>query len=305
MAKKNTFRTDEELTQSFSIKDFKRLGNYITPYKKSVAGILIIIILSNMVAMLGPYFMKITLDDYIPNQEKVKIIQMGVVYLVSLLFIAWAMRFRILHITELGQKILKDMRSDIFIHIQKLPFSYYDSRPHGKILIRVVNYINTLSDLLSNGLINFLSDIINMLITLIVMFTIDVKLALYSLIFLPILIIATFVIQKYQRIAYQTLSNKQSNLTAYIHESIAGVKITQSFTKEDKKQQTFEELSNEYRTSWMKAVKIMRLLWPAVELTSVFTICFLYYIGAKQIGIQVSIGTLIAFMAYMRSKSVV
>ena len=299
MAKKNTFRTDEELTKSFSLSDFKRLGTYIKPYKKSVTVILAIIIISNMVAMLGPYFMKITLDVYIPNQDKTKILQMGVVYLISLLIISWSMRYRILKITELGQKILKDMRSDIFIHIQKLPFSYYDSRPHGKILIRVVNYINTLSDLLSNGLINFLSDLINMVITLIVMFTIDVKLALYSLIFLPLLVIATLVIQKFQRVAYQTLSNKQSNLTAYIHESIAGVRITQSFTKEDKKQETFEELSREYRSSWMKAVKIMRLLWPAVELTSIFTICFLYYIGAKQIGIQVSIGTLIAFMAYM------
>ncbi|MFW3652582.1 ABC transporter ATP-binding protein [Vagococcus fluvialis] len=299
MAKKNTFRTDEELTKSFSLSDFKRLGTYIKPYKKQVTVILIIIILSNMIAMLGPYFMKITLDNYIPNQEKTKILQLGVIYLLSLILISWSMKYRILKITELGQKILKDMRSDIFIHIQKLSFSYYDSRPHGKILIRVVNYINTLSDLLSNGLINFLSDFINMVITLIVMFTIDTKLALYSLVFLPFLVIATLVIQKFQRVAYQTLSNKQSNLTAYIHESIAGVRITQSFTKEEKKQETFEELSNEYRTSWMKAVKIMRLLWPAVELTSIFTICFLYYVGAKQIGIQVTIGTLIAFMAYM------
>jgi ATP-binding cassette subfamily B protein len=126
MTKKNTFRTDEELTKSFSLSDFKRLGTYIKPYKKQVTVILIIIILSNMIAMLGPYFMKITLDNYIPNQEKTKILQLGVVYLLSLILISWSMKYRILKITELGQKILKDMRSDIFIHIQKLSFSYYD-----------------------------------------------------------------------------------------------------------------------------------------------------------------------------------
>lgn len=299
MAKRNTYQTDEELTKSFSWHDYKRLGTYIKPYKKSVLLILFIIVISNLVGMLGPYFMKLTIDEFIPNKEKTKLLQMGGIYLVSLLIIAWCMRYRILKITELGQKILKDMRLDIFTHIQKLPFSYYDSKPHGKILIRVVNYINTLSDLLSNGLINFLSDIINMLITLVVMFMIDVKLALYSLIFLPVLIVATFVIQRYQRVAYQTLSNKQSNLTAYIHESISGVRITQSFTKEDKKQDIFEDLSSQYRSAWMKAVQIMRLLWPAVEMTSVLTICFLYYIGAKKIGIEVTTGTLIAFMAYM------
>ena len=299
MAKKNTFRTDEELTKAFSMSDYKRLGAYIKPYQKSVVVILGVIILANLAGMLGPYFLKLTIDEFIPQGDTTKLWQMGGVYVVSLLFISWCMKYRILKINELGQLILKDMRFDIFSHIQKLPFSYYDSKPHGKILIRVVNYINTLSDLLSNGLINFLSDIINMVITLIVMCMIDPKLTLYSLAFLPLLMIATYLVQKYQRIAYQVLSNKQSNLTAYTHESIAGVRITQSFTKEEKKQETYEELSDEYRSAFMKAVYIMRLLWPAVEMTSVLTMCFLYYVGAKQIGIEVTTGTLIAFMAYI------
>lgn len=299
MAKKNTYHTDEELTESFKFSHFKRLGKYITPYKKQVTIILISIILANSVAMLGPYFMKVAIDELIPKKDISQLLLVGVVYVVSLLFIAYALRYRILEISKLGQNILKDMRLDIFTHIQRLPFSYFDSRPHGKILIRVVNYINTLSDLLSNGLINFISDFINMIITLIVMFMMDAKLTLYSLVFLPVLFLITWVIQKLQRTAYQHLSNKQSNLTAYVHESISGVKITQSFTKEDKKQEIFEDLSNQYRMAWMRAVKIMRLLWPSVEMVSILTTCLLYYIGVKQIGLEVSTGTLIAFMAYI------
>ena len=105
------------------------------------------------------------------------------------------MRYRIYHITNIGQDVLKDMRYDIFEHLQRLPFSYFDTRPHGKILIRVVNYINTLSDLLSNGLINLISDVFNVVITLIFMLVIDVKLTLYSLALLPILFVMVMVIK--------------------------------------------------------------------------------------------------------------
>lgn len=297
--KKNTYSTDEELEQPFNSQHFKRLSTYITPYKSSLSFILLLIVLSNIVAMLGPFLMKLSIDEYIPDGNVRRLFEVGGLYVVSLLFIAWSLKFRIVQITKIGQYILRDMRLDIFSHLQKLAFNYYDSRPHGKILIRVVNYINTLSDLLSNGLINFFSDIINMVVTLIVMFMINAKLALYSLMFIPVLIVATWIIQKFQKKAFQDLSNKQSNLTAYIHESLSGVRVTQSFTQEEQKQEIFEDLSNDYRKSFMRAVNIMRLLWPVVELVSIFTICLLYYIGIKQIGIEVSIGTLIAFMAYI------
>ena len=89
--------------------------------------------------------------------------------------------YRTVEITRVGQLMLKDMRRDIFTHIQTLPFSYFDSRPHGKILIRVVNYVNTLSDTLSSGLINVISDVFTFLITLVVMFVVDWRLALFSL----------------------------------------------------------------------------------------------------------------------------
>lgn len=299
MAKKNTYQTDEELLQSFNMGHFKRLGVYISPHKKGLLAILSLIVITNIVAMLGPYLMKLSIDQFIPGANVNKLIISGVIYTVSLVFIAWSLRYRTLHMTKIGQDILKDMRLDIFSHLQKLSFSYYDSRPHGKILIRVVNYINSLSDLLSNSLNNFFFDIVNMLITLCVMFLINAKLALYSLILLPVLGLVTWGIQKLQKKAYQELSNKQSNLTAYTHESIAGVKVTQSFTQEYQKQEVLEDLSGQYKKSWMKAVYIVRLLWPAVELISILTTCLLYYVGIKQIGIEVSVGTLVAFMAYI------
>jgi ATP-binding cassette subfamily B protein len=298
---RNKFDVDEELTREFNWSHYKRLGGYIKPYQTAIFKVLFVIILANTAGMLGPYFTKIAIDDVIPQRNVQLLLGLGAIFLVSLVVIAWCMKYRILAITEIGQDILKDMRSSIFEHLQRLPFSYFDNRPHGKILIRVVNYINTLSDLLSNGLINLISDIFSVIITLIFMFFIDVKLTLYSLALLPVLFVLVMVITSQQRKAYQALSNKQSNLNAYIHESIAGIKITQSFAREKKNYEVFNEVSEEFRTSWMHAVKIQFLLWPGVQNISVLTTCLIYFLGIRQMGVDVSTGTLIAFIGYINN----
>lgn len=298
---RNTFDVDETLEKEFNWSHYKRLGAYIKPYKKAVFKTLFVIILANLASMLGPYFTKIAIDQVIPQKNLSLLLILGAIFLFSLMIIGWCMRYRIYAITEIGQDILKDMRFSIFEHLQKLPFSYFDSRPHGKILIRVVNYINTLSDLLSNGLINLISDLFNVIITLIFMLFIDVKLTLYSLLLLPVLFVMVLFIQGKQRKAYQELSNKQSNLNAYIHESISGIKITQSFAREDENFQIFNEVSEEYRQSFMKAVRIQYLLWPAVQNISVITTCFIYFVGIRQLGVSVTTGTLIAFIGYINN----
>lgn len=298
---RNTFDVDETLEKEFNWSHYKRLGAYIKPYKKAVFKTLFVIILANLASMLGPYFTKIAIDQVIPQKNLSLLLILGAIFLFSLVIIGWCMRYRIYAITEIGQDILKDMRFSIFEHLQKLPFSYFDSRPHGKILIRVVNYINTLSDLLSNGLINLISDLFNVIITLIFMLFIDVKLTLYSLLLLPVLFVMVLFIQGKQRKAYQELSNKQSNLNAYIHESISGIKITQSFAREDENFQIFNEVSEEYRQSFKKAVRVQYLLWPAVQNISVITTCFIYFVGIRQLGVSVTTGTLIAFIGYINN----
>lgn len=298
---RNKFDVDEELTQEFNWSYYKRLGAYIKPYRKQVWKILSVIIIANLCAMLGPYFTKIAIDQIIPNHNISLLVWISGIYLVALAVMGWCLRYRIYHITELGQNMLKDMRFSIFEHLQKLPFSYFDNRPHGKILIRVVNYINTLSDLLSNGLINLISDVFTVIITLLVMIAIDAKLTLYSLALLPVLFVIVMLIKTKQRKAYQVLSNKQSNLNAFIHESIAGIKITQSFAREKENDMIFTEVSEDYRSSWMKAIYVQFALWPAVNNIAVVTTCLIYFVGIKQIGVNVSTGTLIAFIGYINN----
>ncbi|ALU81300.1 ABC transporter ATP-binding protein [Listeria monocytogenes] len=296
---RNKFDIDEELETAFSAAHLKRILVYVKPYQKSIYITLFVILLANVATMIGPYLTKIVIDDTIPNKNMTQLFWIAVIFIVSVIVTGLCMRYRIRSIMLIGQDILKDMRTAIFGHLQKLPFSYFDSRPHGKILIRVVNYINMLSDLLSNGLINLISDILSVIVTLGFMLMIDPVLTLYSLALIPVLFVIVMVIKTAQRKAYQVLSNKQSNMNAYIHESIAGIKVTQSFSREEENFEIFTEVSNEYRRSWMKAVKIQFLLWPGVQNIAVMTTCLIYFVGIKGYGVDVSTGTLIAFIGYV------
>ena len=299
MAQRNTFRDDEDLEEKINLRDIARVGVYLKPYKARVVRILIVVAAMGCINVVEPYLTKIMIDNAIPTKNLALL--GGLVVLLAALIVIYelGLRYRTVEITRVGQLMLKDMRRDLFTHIQTLPFSYFDSRPHGKILIRVVNYVNTLSDTLSSGLVNVISDVLTFLITLVVMFVVDWRLALYSLALFPLLIAWVLVLQHFQRRAYQVLSNKQSNLNAFIHESIAGVKTTQTFAREAAQFRTFQEQQGAVRSAWMRTVHIQALMWPGIQTISVMTIAFIYYVGVTGFGaVNVTTGVLIAFVGY-------
>jgi len=301
MAKRNTYNEDEELTVHFNWHDYARLGHYLRPYAWRLLLVLVTIIIGNIAVILGPYLMKVAIDTAIPQRNFSLIWILSGTFLASILVAFACFRYRIWAITEIGQNLLIDMRTDLFTHLQTLPFSYFDSRPHGKILIRVVNYINTLSDLLANGLVNLISDIVSLIVTLIFMFAINWRLTLDSLVLIPLLILWAYVIQKKQRRAFRELSDKQSNLNAYIHESIAGVKVTQGFAQEQQATEAFDQVANDNRDSYMRAVKVQYALSPGVQNIATMTTALIYLIGIQQLGVVVSTGTLIAFIGYINN----
>lgn len=297
--RRNTFREDEDLEEQINFGDIKRIGAYLKPYLRQGVIILAAVLSMSAIAVAIPYMTKTMIDAVIPSKDPVRLFALGAVFLLAIVIYELLLRYRTVAITQVGQLMLKDMRRDLFTHIQTLPFSYFDSRPHGKILIRVVNYVNTLSDTLSSGLINVIADIFTFLLTLVVMFVIDWRLTLWSLVLMPLLVLYVLILQRFQRRAYQRLSNKQSNLNAYIHESIAGVKTTQTFVREREQFHTFQEQQGQVRSAWMRAVHIQYLMWPGVQNISTITIALIYYLGIAGLGgVQVTTGMLIAFVGY-------
>jgi ATP-binding cassette subfamily B protein len=207
-------------------------------------------------------------------------------------------RIRIMN--EVAQKIIKTVRRDLFVHLQKLPFPFYDSRPHGKILIRVVNYVNSLNDLLQNGIINLITDLFSLVVITVYLFALNPKLTLYSMVGLPVLILVLYLLKNAQRIRWQLVSRKQSNMNAYLAETLTGIKVTQSFARENENKRIFSGQSGENVAAWMKAVRINNLLWPISENISVISISVMYVVGVGMIaGGEASVGVLIAFASYI------
>lgn len=296
---RNKYDIDEELETQFNIKHLKRLFGYIRPYKRKMLFTLGLMLIASVVGLIGPYLVKIALDNKIPEKDIKGLIVLTLIFFATILVSAICVKLRIRTMTDVGQSIIKNIRSDLFTHLQKLPFTYYDSRPHGKILVRVVNYVNSLSDLLSNGLINLITDIFSLGVIIVFMVVIDVRLTLICMAGLPLLIGTIFLVKNAQRKAFQNVSRKQSNLNAYVHESICGMKVTQSFAREEENLKIFKELNTNYRKAWMHAMRIQFLLWPMVDNLSIITACFVYVAGIAWIDSGVTVGVLIAFVSYI------
>lgn len=299
---RNRYDMDEILEESFDVNQLKRLAGYISPYKKKMVGVIILMLTSSAATMLIPLFFQRIMDIYIPGKDMRNILLMSILTILVAVFSAVSLRFKIKTMSVIGQNIVHSMRSDIFCHLQKLPFSFYDDRPHGKIQVRVVNYVNSLSDLLSNGIVNTITDLCNLFFIIIFMLICDARLTLICLCGLPLLAIVIILIKKKQRRAWQVQSNKQSNLNAYIAESINGIRVTQSFVREQENTGIFNNLSSGYRQSWMRAVMFNFTMGPSVDVISAITTSFIYVLGIRWIlapDATLTVGVLIAFTAYI------
>lgn len=299
---RNRYDVDEVLETPFDFAHLKRSFVYIKKYKGKMITALVLSVFAAISGLLGPLITQYALDNTIPQKN------MGQLVLLTLAFVGTiavsitfsTIRSRIM--TVVGQDIIFDIRTDLFKHLQELPFEYYDNRPHGKILIRVVNYVNSVSDMLSNGIINVILECLNMLFIMIFMFFVNVKLSLVVLSGLPIFAVIMMMIKKRQRKAWQDVSNKSSNLNAYLQENITGARVTQIFTREEENAQIFDRLSEKYRKSWINAVKYSNLVWPATDNVSTLVRTAIFVVGLLVLTpAAVSLGTIVAMTSYASS----
>lgn len=296
---RNTYKQDEILEEPFDIRHLLRASSYIKKYQKRMICAILLSGIGGAFGYVAPMIIQRALDVAIPGKNfRLLFSLVGAligIYTVSVIFTT--IRSRIM--VDVSQSIIYDIRKDLFAHLQKLPFQYYDDRPHGKILIRVVNYVNSVSDMLSNGLINILLESFNLLFIVIFMFLVDVQMALVVLCGVPVLMIFMFWIKNRQRKAWQAVSNKNSNLNAYLQENIVGARITQIFARENENARIFQDLSNDCRQTWNTAVRYSNLVWPGIDSISVCVRAAIFLFGLVLFGEgNKSLGTIVAISSY-------
>lgn len=296
---RNKVDIDEALEAEFKMEYLNRLLKYMKPYKKTVIFIIVLLMLTGLANVITPEIIKLTIDRFIPEKSISAIIVAAVVLLLILLVTSLITKYKIVAMNDVGQKVIAALRKDVFVKLQKLPFPYFDNRPHGKILVRVVHYVNSLSDLLSNGLVNIVTDLFNVFVIVIVMLAVNWKLALVAMAPFPIFVVIIFLMKTSLHKAWQEYSAKNSNLTAYTQESILGMRVTQAYSREACNRGIYHDMVSDAKKKWMHAQKIAQAIGPMVDIASIAASLLLYLYGIRHFTDQVTIGMLTQFTIYV------
>ncbi len=295
---RNKYDIDEELEKGFDFGKLKRSFVYIKPYKWLMIGALLLSALSSILALVTPTLLQRVMDIAIPDGNRGLLTRLSFLTLGAILLSVVFGALRGVIMSYCGQHMIYDIRKDIFDHLQQLPFSYYDSRPHGKILVRVVNYVNSVSDTLTNGLVNALLDLMNIVFIAVFMFAMDVKLSLIILSGMPVLLVVIFLLKNVQKRANFVLNNKSSNLTAYTCESIEGVKVSQIFNRQQENMEIYSRLNDVYQKAWFKSAYLNNAMSPITENLKQLVLALVYVAGILLISPSIEVGVLIAMATY-------
>ncbi|PJA99081.1 MAG: antibiotic ABC transporter ATP-binding protein [Ignavibacteriales bacterium CG_4_9_14_3_um_filter_30_11] len=296
----NDYKKDDEiLGKAYDSKLMKRLLSYAKPYRKYI---IFAILMNVVVASLGPirpYLTKIAVDNYIANSDYKGLMIIGLLLLASLLFQAVIQYFLIYFTEYLGQKIIYDLRSQLFSHVQKLALKFFDKTPIGRLVTRVTNDIESLNALFSSGIVMVFSDIFIILWIFGFMFFLDVKLSLVTLSVLPFLFYGTFLFRRKVRESYRDVRLHLARLNSYMQEHITGMNIVQIFNKEKSELKKFSSINSDYRKSNIKSIFYYAVFFPSVELISSVAVgLIIWYGGGNVLSSTITIGVLFAFIQY-------
>lgn len=296
---RNRFDIDENLESPFDIKHFRRAMIYIRRQKRPMIVAFVLSALSAAIALSAPLILQHVVDVTIPEKAVGPLFGWSALMLATIVVSVILATIRSRIMTRVGQDIIFEIRSDLFKHLQQLPFKYYDDRPQGKILIRVVNYVNSVSDVLSNGIINFILEMLNLIFIAAFMFAVDVRLSLITLAGLPVFLGIMLMIKTRQRRAWQAVSNKSSNLNAYLQESISGIGVTQIFSREKRNEGIFTRLAANFRKEWMRALRFNALIPFSVDNLATIVSALIFLVGLLALGPgEATFGVILAMSSY-------
>ncbi len=296
----NSIKKDEEVIRRSKSEITVKLFKYLKPYKLKSFIVIVLMILVMISGIVNPLLLEIAIDDYVVNKNVSGLFIIGGA-LIGLNLLAWILsKIRWTLITSITNNILVNIRHELYSHIQYLSFDFFDGRPVGKILSRVVSDVNALKNLFSQSIQSLIPQLLNLVCVAIIMFIMNFKLALASVTLLPLLGIAMFCIEIYSRRRWEVYRNKRSNLNGFTHEDFSGIKIVQGFAKEEGTEKSFKSMVKELSDSFTKAVMLNDFFWPLVELSWGAGTLVVFAVGYKLVmNGEIKIGTLIAFSMYV------
>ncbi|MFD0670346.1 ABC transporter ATP-binding protein [Cohnella sp. GCM10027633] len=307
MSRQFVYQDDDLIEKPFNWKQIGRLFSFVKPYRKEVIAVTFVMTVFGMLSRLAiPYLMYQAIDQAIQPKDGDKSTSLLLAIVLSMLAMYgmrwWAQHYTIKKTNELGQKVIFDLRSALFKHIQSLSFRFFDKRPAGSVLVRVTNDVNSLQDVFTNGVINTIIDIVQLIGITIILLFMEPKLGLAVMITVPIMFVVSSKLRRTIRMAWQVVRIKQSRINAHLNESIQGIRVTQAFAQERENIGYFDNMNSSNIRSWNRASAYNQLFGPVIEITSAIGTLILLLYGTYLIKNDfMTVGALVAFITYVGS----
>jgi ATP-binding cassette subfamily B multidrug efflux pump len=299
------FHEEAAIVKSYDFRTSKRLFSYLRPYWKMMVLALALTLATNILISLQPYFTKVAVDDFIVPKKTEGIWLFALAFFGLFLF-----RFIFSYLQEIllnvvGQKVMFDLRTQIFTKLQDLQVSYYDRHPVGRIITRLTSDVDSLNELFTSGVIEGLGDMVVIFAILGAMFWLDWQLAIVSLLTVPLLILATNWFRKRARVGFDKVRTRMAKINAFLQEHISGAQTVQLFNAEQRSRENFHEINDDYRKANIETIYYYSIFYPMVELIGTTGIAVIIWFGGYRIltgasaaGTALTIGTVIAFIQY-------
>lgn len=296
----NSSRVDEEQKEVLKKDTILRLFRYLLAFKKKIVVVLFIMAGTITISMLAPLIMEYAVNVCVAQKDIKGLLHVGVFALVLFALFLMGTKVRMHLMAEVSNRVLLNIREELYQHIQSLGFGFFDSRPTGKVLARIIGDVNSLKDVLSDSVTQLIPDFITVICVLSIMLIKNYRLAMAALLTLPVLAVGMFFIETNVHKRWRIYRKKTSNLNAYIHEDLSGIRIIQSYAAENETKEVFHDLVDQHYRSFIDAVVVADAFGPLVEITWGMGGFLLYFIGINIVGVEnIGIGTFLAFSTYI------
>lgn len=296
----NASRMDEEQSSVSKKETLIRLFRYLLVYKRELALVLVIMAITISISLVTPLLMELAVNRYVAEGDREGLIQLFLAALILFFLFLAGTRARMKIMASVSNQVLVTIREQLYEHIQTLSFHFFDSRPTGKILARIIGDVNSLKDVLSDSVTQLIPDLTTILCVAVIMVVKNYRLAMAALLTVPLLALGMFLIETNAHRRWQVYRKKTSNLNAYVHEDLSGIRVIQSFGAEKETRESFYALTDQHRKAFIDAVLVADGFGPVVEITWGLGGFLLYFIGIRVIGPgRIGIGTFMAFSTYI------
>ena len=297
---RNSIKEDEIQKETLKLKVIGRLLKYMLEYKKQIIGVIIALLVTMSISMVTPLLLEYAIDVKIAGKDWYGLLTVAGITLALCLINMLVSRAWMKTMAHVSNNVLMTVRDKLYSHIQTLSFSFFDSRPTGKIIARVIGDVNSLKDVLQSTVTQLVPELLTVIVVFVIMLIKNPMLTLSAVAAMPIIIGGIYITEIVAHKRWQKFRQKSSNMTAFIHEDISGIGIVQSFNAEKESRQEFEELVDEHTKAFSSAVRIADVFSPTIEISWGVGSFLLYFIGIKILGIDaVGVGTYTAFAIYM------